>query len=133
MGEIKMAFTIFDTDILINVGRGKSDAINCLQLRAQISTLAISIVTQMELIVGCRDKNELRVLAKFLNRFQIFKVTEQISEKSVELLSKYRLSHGLLIADALIAATALENAEEFITGNQKDFRFIGGLKLLAYP
>lgn len=87
----------------------------------------------MELIIGCRDKTELQILAKFLARFQIFKITEQISVKSVELLNRYRLSHGLLIADALIAATALECDENFITGNQKDFRFISGLKLLPYP
>ncbi len=128
-----MDLTIFDTDILINVGRGKTEAVNCLQTLAQTSTPAISIVTQMELIVGCRDKTELQTLAKFLARFQILKITEQISVKSVELLNQYRLSHGLLIADALIAATALEADENFITGNQKDFRFISGLKLLPYP
>jgi len=128
-----MAFTIFDTDILINVGRGKTDAINCLQALAQTSTLAISIVTEMELIVGCRDKTELRILKKFLNRFQIFPINELVSQKAVELLNQYRLSHGLLIADALIAATALETDEDFITGNQKDFRFITNLKLLPYP
>ncbi len=119
-----MAFTIFDTDILINVGRGNTDAINCLQTYSQNSTPAISIVTEMELIVGCRDKTELQTLAKFTNRFQIFKLTERISEKAVELLNQYRLSHGLLIPDALIASTALEADEDFITGNQKDFRFI---------
>ena len=128
-----MDLIIFDTDILINVGRGKTEAVNCLQTLTQTSTPAISIVTQMELIVGCRDKTELQTLAKFLARFQIIKITEQISVKSVELLNQYRLSHGLLIADALIAATALEADENFITGNQKDFRFISGLKLLPYP
>ena len=128
-----MDLIIFDTDILINVGRGKTEAVNCLQTLTQTSTPAISIVTQMELIVGCRDKTELQTLAKFLARFQIIKITEQISVKSVELLNQYRLSHGLLIADALIAATALEADENFITENQKDFRFISGLKLLPYP
>ena len=60
-----MALTIFDTDILINVGRGDVDAINCLQSYAQTSVLAISVITQMELIVGCRDKKELQNLKKF--------------------------------------------------------------------
>ena len=87
----------------------------------------------MELIVGCRNKTELQNLAKFLRRFQILKLSERISEKSVDLLEQYRLSHGLLIPDALIAATALENKETFITKNQKDFRFINGLKLLPFP
>jgi predicted nucleic acid-binding protein len=128
-----MALTIFDTDILINVGRGDIEAINCLQNYSQTAILAISIITQMELIVGCRDKKELQSLKKFFKQFQILKISETISEKSSELLEKYRLSHGLLIPDAIIAATAIENNVDFITKNQKDFRFIRGLKLLAYP
>jgi len=87
----------------------------------------------MELIVGCRDKTELQILTKFLNRFQILNLNEQISATAVELLNRYRLSHGLLIPDALIAATAIETGEHFITGNKKDFRFISGLKLLSFP
>ena len=35
--------------------------------------------------------------------------------------------------DALIAATALEYGAPFITKNQRDYRFINGLNLLAYP
>ncbi len=128
-----MAFTIFDTDILINVGRGDVEAINCLQKYAQTSTLAISVITQMELIVGCRDKKELQSLTRFFKQFQILELNKQISKKSVELLEYFRLSHGLLIPDALIAATAIETDENFITKNQKDFRFISGLKLLPYP
>ncbi len=128
-----MSLTIFDTDILINVGRGDTEAINCLQNYAQTSTLAISVITQMELIVGCRDKKELQNLTKFFKQFQILEINKQISEKSVELLTRFRLSHGLLIPDALIAATAIENNENFITKNQKDFRFINSLKILSYP
>ena len=128
-----MALTIFDTDILINVGRGETEAINCLQNYAQTSAPAISIITQMELIVGCRDKKELHSLTKFLKQFQILEINKSISAKSVALLEQYRLSHGLLIPDALIAATAIEADESFITKNQKDFRFISKLKLLPYP
>lgn len=87
----------------------------------------------MELIVGCRDKKELQSLTRFFKRFQILPLTEQISLKSVKLLERYRLSHGLLIPDSLIAGTAIENNEDFITKNQKDFKFINGLRLLPYP
>lgn len=128
-----MAFTIVDTDILIDSGRGDGDAISCLQRLALQSTLAISVVTQMELIVGCRNKTESNSLEIFLRRFQILKVTEDVSDQAVGLLKQYRLSHGLLIADAIIAATALETDETFITKNQRDFRFIAGLTLLQYP
>lgn len=128
-----MALTIVDSDILINIARGDAEAINCVLQLEKISTLAISSVTQLELIVGCRNKTELRDLEKFLRRYQILKITDQISDLAVELLKQYFLSHGLLIADGLIAATALIHNQAFITKNQRDFRFITDLNLLSYP
>jgi len=128
-----MALTIVDTDILIDVARGDSDAIDCLLRLEKITALAISVITQMELIVGCRNKKELKDLEKFLRRFQILKITNQISDVAIDLLQQYYLSHSLLIADGLIAATALVHKELFITKNQRDFRFIAGLNLLPYP
>ena len=128
-----MALTLVDSDILIDVARGEADAINCLLHLEKTSTLAISAVSQMELIVGCQNKRELKDLEKFLDRYQILRITEQISDRAVGLLKRYFLSHGLLIADGLIAATALVHDEAFITENQRDFRFIAGLNLLPYP
>jgi predicted nucleic acid-binding protein len=68
-----------------------------------------------------------------LLRFRAIKLNEQVSDTAIELLRRYRLSHGLLIADALIAATALSLDTSFVTKNQRDYRFIAGLHLLAYP
>ena len=128
-----MPLTIIDTDILIDAGRGVSEAVNYLKQHEPSSDLAISVVTQMELTVGCRNKAEQRDLARFLQRFRTLKITSPVSDKAIELLEQYNLSHGLLIADSLIAATALVHAEPFATQNQRDFRFISGLNLLAYP
>ncbi len=125
--------SIVDTDILIDASRGESDAIDCLLRLEKTSTLAISAVTQLELVVGCRDKIELRDLEKFLKRYKILKITDQISDKAVEIVKRYYLSHGLLIADALIASTALIYDEPLISRNQRDFRFIKNLNLLPYP
>ena len=128
-----MSSTIVDSDILINVGRGDQEAIDCLSRLEKTSVLAVSVVTQLELIVGCRNKTELNDLEKFFRRFQILKINDQISDLAVDLIKQYFLSHGLLIADGLIAATAIFYSEEFITKNQRDYRFIKGLKLLSYP
>lgn len=87
----------------------------------------------MELIVGCQDKSELRDAEKFLCRFRLLNLNESISSKADELLLQYRLSHGLLIADALIAATAINWNYPLISKNQRDYRFIKELKLLSYP
>lgn len=86
----------------------------------------------MELIVGCRNKVELRELDDLLRLFQILRLTSEISDRASSLLRQYRLSHGLLLADALIAATALASNLPFITKNQRDYRFIDGLNLLSY-
>jgi predicted nucleic acid-binding protein len=125
--------TIVDTDIIIDVGRGIPEAVNCMQELKSTSRLAISVVTQMELIVGCANKSELRTLEKFLQQFDVITIDPPISDKAVDLLRLYRLSHCLLIADGLIAATAIIWNYPFISKNQRDYRFIQSLNLLPYP
>ncbi len=127
------AFILIDTDILIDVGRKAKDAVDRLDKEEQNAALGISAIVQMELIVGCRNKEELNKLKRFLKRFQIVGLNESIGHKSIELLNQYRLSHGLLIADSLIAATALTMEVPLLSRNQRDYRFIEGLKLLQYP
>ena len=124
---------IVDTDILIDAGRNIQQALNCLTQYEKQARLAISIITKMELVVGCRDKNELRNTEKFLNRFQLLNLNENISTHAEKLLCESRLSHGLLIADALIAATAINWNCQLISKNQRDYRLIEELNLLPYP
>lgn len=124
---------LIDTDILIDVGRSVGDAVTFLQHTEQTGQLRSSTVTQMELMVGARNKNELRLLESFLKRFTIVKVNESISDIAVGLVRQYRLSHGLLIPDALIAATAIVINEPLATKNQRDYQFIAGLTLAPYP
>jgi predicted nucleic acid-binding protein len=126
-------FVIVDTDILIDAGRGVARAVTCLQAIDHQSALATSAVTQMELLIGSRNKKEQDDIEKFLSHFQIMKVTGPASDMAVDLLRRYRLSHGLLIADALIAATAVVLNAPLISKNQRDYKFISGLDLLAYP
>lgn len=128
-----MSHVLVDTDILIDAATQIADAIDCLKHFEQRSTLAVSAVTELELLVGCRNKNELQKTDRLLERFQVIPINEQISHSAVELIRKYRLSHGLLLADALIAATALVVDCEFISKNQRDYRFVDKLKLLDYP
>jgi predicted nucleic acid-binding protein len=87
----------------------------------------------MELLVGCRNKAEVRKTERFLQRFRVLKLNEPISDTAVDLLRQYRLGHGLAIPDALIAATALVLNLPLITKNQGDYRFIQELSLLPYP
>ncbi len=125
--------TIVDTDILIDIGRQVPAAAECLVRIEEHSVPAVSTVSQMELLVGCRDKTEQRHAERFLERFHILKLTEQVSEIALNPLRQYRLRYGLAIPDALIAATAIALNQPFISKNQRDYRFIKGLQLLPYP
>jgi len=75
---------IIDTDVLIDAGRKIGDATICLEQIGRQASLAISVVSEMEL-VGCRNKAELRALDKFLSRFQVVKLAVSTFRHSVSL------------------------------------------------
>ena len=69
--------------------------------------MVISDVTLAEMLVGSRNKHEMQTLMKELGKIRCLPIRTGISTLSIELLSKYFLSHGLDFHDALIAATAI--------------------------
>jgi predicted nucleic acid-binding protein len=131
--RVDPSLILIDSDILIDVSRGVPEALETLERIVRDDEPSISIVTQMELLVGCRNQHELRSLGAFLQDFRIFKLSERISDSALGLLHRFRLSHGLLLADSLIAASALSHELPLISKNQKHFRFIEELTLLPYP
>lgn len=62
---------LVDTDVLIDAGRAVEVAVVQLETAAQKSTLAASTITQVELVVGCRNRTELQIIERFLERFGI--------------------------------------------------------------
>lgn len=83
----------------------------------------------MELYVGCRNKKELTETVKFLQQYKVVHFSGSISRKALDLIKKYNLSHGLLIADAIIAATVLISEGELFSKNASDFAFIENLSI----
>ena len=47
-------------------------------------------------------------------------------------MESHRPAHGLMLADALVAATALEAGAALLTANAKDYRPLDGLALLTF-
>lgn len=128
-----MSEVLVDTDILIDTFHLRSVAVDFLKEREQTGILGISTITHIELLVGCRDKAEQRKIEKFLRRFQLFSLNEKVATIAVNLIQQYRLSHGLLLPDSMIAATALAFDVPLASKNQKYFRYISGLQLAPYP
>ncbi len=128
-----MAEVLIDTDVLIDVARGIPEAVAFLDAAVRESAAAISSITAMELLAGCRNKQESRQVARLLKRIQVIKLSESVTDIAMRLMTRYSLSHGLKIPDALIAATALHERAALATRNQRDYVFIRGLRLAAYP
>ena len=117
---------LFDTDVLIWSFRGDGAAQREIDGDGERS---ISVVTYMELMQGARNKQEQRLIREFLHRlgFEILPITENISHRASLLVETYALSRGLMLADALVFATACEAGRCLSSSNERHFREIPGL------
>jgi len=122
---------LIDTDVLIWHMRGYEHAKKVI---TGMECRRISIVTRMELVQGLRNKEEQRVLHRFLDQkqFVVYPVSENISQHALFLMEEWCLSHHMLMADALIAATAMEYGLPLLTANTKHYGFLSNLTLKRF-
>lgn len=86
----------------------------------------------MELFQGARNKAELAAIRRFLLEFETLPLSEDIGYRGSIYMEEYALKGGLQVADALIAATAVEKRETLCTGNTKHYRVISELGMKAF-
>ena len=127
-----MTRILLDSNILIDVIRGYALTAEQVDQLQESNELVISAITYLELLGGCRNKQSMRSLENLIDNFDVLHVDAVISKRAIDLMKQYYLSHGLLLADALIAATAIENDISLFTRNQKDFQFIDGMVLFRF-
>lgn len=121
---------LIDSDILIDAERGMADAVAFVVAQLAIGGTQISAVTAMELIGGCRNRRELQVVESFLARTIIHEVSPGISQQARDWLSQFCLSHGFLIPDSLIAATAYQLGVPLYTKNVRHFQMLPSLVVI---
>jgi predicted nucleic acid-binding protein len=122
---------MFDTAVLIWASRGSERAARAIDAAPD---RALAIVSLMEILHGARSKLEARQIRQSLRQlqFRILPLSEAIGAVAVALIEQHALAHGIQLADALIAATALDSCLPLCTGNPKHFRPIRGLSCLAF-
>lgn len=123
---------ICDTNIFIKLF-SFDDAIIAELSKIGNSRILMPSIALMELYVGMINKNDLQQMKKKIKHFNIVHLNEAASQKGIELIADYRLSHGLKIPDALIAAMTVTYDLELFTYNIKDFHFIPNIKLYPLP
>ena len=91
---------------------------------------AVNTIIYLELIQGSKSKTEVQRIEKYLQNFTLLHFDVNDSQRAIDLVRTYSGSHGLLLADAMIAATCLERQYFLLTLNIRDFHFINGLQLI---
>ena len=111
---------LLDTNILTDVLRGEQDALAWL---LQQQWPAISVITWIEVLVGCRCE-ETAAVETWLACFPRFPLDDAISREAVRL----RQTRGLKVPDAIILATAECHGLTLATRNVRDFPLdLGGV------
>jgi predicted nucleic acid-binding protein len=125
-GTVGMAESVVDTNVLSRIFTGDKN------VKQFIETLdaAVCTVVYVECLQGSKSNREKRIVEGYLARFEFCHLTSNISARTIDLIRTYPNTHGLLLADALIAATCLDRDLTLVTYNVNDFRFIQGLKYL---
>ena len=125
-----------DTDILINLFDKNKKNYQIAQnafygFSDRNEEPCISIITEIEIIQGAKNNEDKNRILKSIESFNTILLFDNVCSLTKDLIITYSSSHGLLMADAFIAATALNLDIELFTFNKKDFRFIKDLKLYA--
>lgn len=119
---------LVDTDILIDAFQEDPETILLLN-KIEDKNIFISSITYMELCRGARNKAELKTIGSKLKGYTLLNISELVSLKAVELIQNFHLSHGLQIPDALIGSSAIVFDLPILTNNEKDFKYMPGIRL----
>ena len=122
---------LIDTDVLIWYLRGNENARKTIIAHIPFK---VSVINYLELLQGMKDKRELHLLQKYFRNWsvEILQINENISSRAMFFVEDYYLSHSMEMADAIIAATALERRETLLTANEKHYNFIPNIKIKKF-
>ena len=116
---------LLDTDVLVDFLRGVDQAVaivHALQERIVLSAIVVA-----ELYAGVKGDKELATLDAFVSLFRVVPVTQSVARLGGIYKRDYHKSHAVGLADAILAATAVEERAELKTLNVKHYPMIDGL------
>ncbi len=111
---------LLDTSILVDVLRGYKPAQMWIDSLLP-ETRYVAVVTAAELLAGCRNQKEQRLVERELALYEMIWLDEKISRSALEFYRRYHLSQNVGFFDCLIAVTATSNALRLATLNLRHF------------
>jgi len=121
---------LIDTDVLIEYLRGSDPAVRFLE--ALSGTLHTSAITVAELSTAAQSEAEQAALEQFLRTFEVVSVEADVAKRGGLLRRDYGPSHGVGLANALIAASAEKAQATLVPFNRRHFPMLEET-LVPYP
>jgi hypothetical protein len=117
---------LIDTDVLVDFFRGQKKAVAF--INTYNARIILSAIVVAELYAGVKDDAEQAALQNFVSLFQIVPVSAEIGKAGGLYKRDYGKSHGVGLADAILAATAEAENAELKTLNIKHYPMLKGLR-----
>jgi len=117
---------LIDTDVLIDFLRGHDKAVAFVNEFS--SRIILSPIVVAELYAGVKGNAKLTVLENFISLFRVVPLTAEIAKIGGLYKRDFGKSHGVGLADAILAATADKEKAELKTLNVKHYPMFGGLE-----
>lgn len=117
---------LVDTDVIVDFLRGHPKAVAL--VNAHSVRIILSGIVTAELYAGVKGDKELDTLDSFISLFRVVPVSATIARTGGLYRKAFTRSHGIGLADAIIAATAEAECADLITLNIKHFPMFEGLK-----
>ena len=123
------AGALIDTDVLIDAARAHPDAVAFLSGQHQASRVQVSIISAMELIVGSRNKVELRETTRFLQPTRILPIDSKVSQIAYSFYGEFHSKSWTNDSGRADCRYGQRERLTLVTKNTRHFQMIPGLKL----
>lgn len=110
---------LFDTNVIINHLKGNPKIVSFLK-SLEHDEKFYSVITEIEIYSNIREQEKEKT-DLFFSHLKSIEVTREIATTSSEYMQRYRKSHNLELADAIISATAKVDRLILLTSNTKHF------------
>ena len=117
---------LLDTDVLVDFLRGHSKATTFINTNAD--RIILSSIVVAELYAGVKGDAEQAALGDLVSLFRVVPVDAEIARAGGLGKRDYGKSHGVGLADAILAATAQAKNAELKTLNTKHYPMLKGLR-----
>ena len=117
---------LLDTDVLVDFLRGHGKAVAF--VNAHSARIILSSIVVAELYAGVKGDAERAALDGFVSLFRVVPVSAEIAKAGGLYKCDYGKSHGVGLADAILAATAEVEDAELKTLNTKHYPMLKGLR-----